>query len=102
MGTRGLLLELLLTGFFAVACMRARAVPVNGHSMRLSDLFVFAGRIERLRRTRWQWCSIVVLLIMARLQWGLPIFVELTFAALLVLFLAIPAQPQGNKASVER
>ena len=95
MGTQGFLLELLLTGFFAIACMRARATPITDNPVRFGDLFSFRSRIERLRRSRWQWCSIVVLLIIARLQWGLPMFVEITFAALLALFLAIPSY--GNR-----
>jgi hypothetical protein len=90
MGTQGLLLELLLTGFFGIACMRARTTPITEDTIKLGDLFSFRGRIERLQRSRWQWCSIVLLLIIARLQWGLPMFVEVTFGALLALFLAIP------------
>jgi hypothetical protein len=101
MGTQGFLLELLLTGFFAIACMRART-PIGEGPVRLGDLFSFRGRIERLRRTRWQWCSIVLLLIIARVQWGLPLFVELTFAALLAAFLAIPSQEDRKEAAIRR
>lgn len=102
MGTQGFLLELLLTGFFAIACMRARAVPIDEAPLRFGNLLSFRGRIERLRRTRWQWCSIVVLLIIARIQWGLPIFVEITFAALLALFLAIPSYRDRKEATIRR
>jgi hypothetical protein len=102
MGTQGLLLELLLTGFFAIACMRARAVPIGKKTLGFRDLFRFTGRIERLRRSRWQWCSIVVLLIVARVQWGIPLFVEITFALLLVLFLAVPEQKQFEEAPLGR
>jgi len=102
MGTQGFLLELLLTGFFAIACMRARTAPVGDGPMRFGDLLSFRGRLERLRRSRWQWCSIVLLLIIARLQWGLPVFVEITFAALLVLFLAIPSHGDRGEAAIRR
>lgn len=102
MGTQGFLLELLLTGFFAIACMRARSAPISQNPLRLSDLFSFRGRIERLRRSRWQWCSIVLLLIIARVQWGLPLFVELTFAVLLALFLAIPSREDRMEAAIRR
>ncbi len=90
MGLQGFLLEMLLTGFFAVACMRARVEPIGENLPKLSDLFAFRSRIERLQRSRWQWCSIVLLLIVARLQWRLPLFVEITFLVMLVLFLSIP------------
>jgi len=94
MGIGGLLLEMLLTGFFAVACMRARVMPKPGEQMRLADTFRFTGRIERMRRSRAQWCSIILLLILARVQWAIPMFVEITFAVLLVLFFAVP---EGRK-----
>jgi hypothetical protein len=94
MGIGGLLFELLLTGFFAVACLRARAASNPGESMRFTDLFRFTGRIERLRRSRWQWCSILFLLILARKQWAVPAFIEITFALLLVIFLAVPEEKQ--------
>jgi hypothetical protein len=91
MDQRGLLFEMLLTGFFAVACLRAREMPIPGQRMRFRDLFRFRGRIERMRRSRLQWISILVLLIVARLQWSIPMFVEITFALLLAVFVAIPA-----------
>ena len=102
MGTQGFLLELLLTGFFAIACTRARTASTAGNPMKFGDLLSFRGRIERLQRSRWQWCSIVVLLIIARLQWGLPMFVEITFAALLALFLAIPSNGDRKEAMIRR
>jgi hypothetical protein len=102
MGTQGFLLEMLLTGFFAIACMRARDVPIGDGPFKFSDLFSFRGRIERLKRSRWQWCSIVLLLIIARVQWGLPMFVEITFAALLVVFLAIPNHRDHEEATIRQ
>jgi hypothetical protein len=102
MGTQGFLLELLLTGFFAIACMRARSAPIGESPLRLSNLFSFRGRIDRLRRSRWQWCAVVLLLIIARVQWGLPMFVELTFAVLLAVFLAIPSREDRMEAAIRR
>ncbi len=97
MGTQGFLLESLLTGFFAIACMRARTAPIAENPLRLRDLFSFRGRIERMQRSRWQWCSIVLLLIIARVQWSLSLVVELTFVALLALFLAVPSREDRRK-----
>jgi len=96
MNLQGFLLEMLLTGFFAVACMRARVEPIGDGAFRLTDLFAFRGRLERLQRTRWQWCSIALLLIVARIQWKLPLFVEITFLLMLIFFLAIP--PRKDQA----
>ena len=93
MNTRTLLIELLLSGFFAVACLRASA-PGS-----LKNLFRFPGRIERLRRSRWQWFAMVSLMIVLRLQHQLPLALEPIAVLLFVLFLAIPARMEGADAA---
>lgn len=90
MSTQALLLELLLSGFFAVACFRARATSLDSVAPR--SLFILTDRIERLRRTRWQWATMVLLLVIVRMQWGVPIVAELTVLAQFVLFLSLPTQ----------
>ena len=90
--TRTILLELLLGGFFAVACIRA-SVPsaVNG-KLRLADLLRFPNRLERLRRTRWQWFSMVALLLFVRLQMGVPTILEVIVAIQFAIFFALPTR----------
>jgi hypothetical protein len=89
------LLELLLGGFFAVACVRS-SVPsaVNG-KLRLGDLLRFPGRLERLRRTRWQWFSMVALLLAVRMQTGVPTILEAIVAVQFAIFFALPTRT-GN------
>jgi hypothetical protein len=89
---QSLLLELLLSGFFAVACFRARATAFGSMKIAPRAYFVLTDRLERLRRTRWQWASMVLLLVLVRLQWGTPMVAELTVLAQFILFLALPAQ----------
>lgn len=91
MFSKDVLFELLLTGFFALALMRAQIAHEDGVPMRFGDMFRFRGRLERLRRTRVQWISILALLILARIQWSLSLFVELLAALMFVSFLALPA-----------
>jgi hypothetical protein len=90
--TRTILLELLLGGFFAVACIRA-SVPsaVNG-KLRLRDLLRFPARLERLRRTRWQWFSMVAVLLAVRLQTGVPTILEAIVAIQFAIFFALPTR----------
>ncbi len=102
MDIRGLLFELLLTGFFAVACMRARLSSDPGERVHFGDIFRFSGRIERLRRSRWQWVCILLLLILARVQWSIPVFVEVMFAALFVAFVAIPGEKGIHRQALQR
>ena len=91
MSTQALLVEILLSGFFAVACFKARSE--DGVDIRVAPraLFVLTDRMERLRRSRWQWCSMVLLLVVVRLQQGQPIVAELTALAQFALFLALPS-----------
>jgi len=97
LSTQALLLELLLSGFFAVACFRARATAFDSMKVTPRALFALTDRLERLRRSRWQWASMVITLVIVRMQWGVPIFAELTVLVQFILFLSLPAR----KASLE-
>ena len=97
MSTQALLLELLISGFFAVACFRARATSFNSLKVTPRALFALSDRLERLRRSRWQWASMAALLVIVRVQWVVPIIAELTALALFILFLSLPTR----KASLE-
>jgi hypothetical protein len=92
MSSQAILLEVLLSAFFAVACFRARAESPNVHGLAPQRLFVLADRLERLRRTRWQWSAMVLLLILVRTQSGSPVVAELTALAQFIVFLALPSQ----------
>ena len=82
------LLALMLSGFFAVACMRASSPQAGqggaGVVESTKDLLRFPGRLERLRRSRWQWFAMVALMVVLRLQQQLPLVLEL-MAALLAM-----------------
>ncbi len=86
------LLELLLAGFFAVACVRAHGPFDSRQKMRFAEFFRMSGRIERLRRSRWQWFSMVVIMLVLRLQHQLPPAIEIMAAVMFLLFLALPVQ----------
>ena len=93
MNQRTVLLELLLSGFFAVACIRAAAPSSpSSASTFLLKLLLFPGRIERLRRSRWQWFAMVSLMVVLRLQQQLPLVLELMAALQFLLFLALPTR----------
>jgi hypothetical protein len=85
-------LELLLAGFFAVGCVRARGRFEAGQRMRLSDVFRMTNRLERLRRSRWQWFSMVAIMLVLRIQHQLPPVVEIMVGLMFLIFLALPAQ----------
>jgi hypothetical protein len=92
MSQQTMLVELILGGFFAVACMRTSMPVAPDGKLHFGDLLRLPGRIERLRRSRWQWFSMVALLLVIRLQKGMPLVLEVTVALMFVLFLAIPTR----------
>ena len=91
MSTQALLVEVLLSAFFAIACFRARSGSSDVRGLAPKRLFVLTDRIERLRVSRWQWCSMVVLLLLVRMQRGAPMVAELTVLAQFIVFLALPS-----------
>jgi hypothetical protein len=102
MESNALLLELLISGFFAIACFRTRAVSAGSNTISPRNLLRLTSRLERLRKTRWQWFAMVLVLVLVRLQSGLPLVVELTAALQLVIFLALPAQKQSQATAKEK
>lgn len=100
MSTQSLLVELLVSGFFAIACFKARAAgPRNNVALRPRDFLRLTNRLDRLSRTRWQWVAMVGIVILLRMQTGVPLVVELTAAAQFLLFLALPT---GRSAALAR
>jgi hypothetical protein len=55
--------------------------------------------VERLRRSRWQWFATVALLLVMRLQTGVPLVLELTIALQFLVFLALPARADEARST---
>lgn len=91
MSTQALLVEILLSGFFAVACFKARAQSSQDMRITPRALFALTDRLERLRRSRWQWFAMVLLLVVIRKEQGAAIVAEFTVLAQFLLFLAMPS-----------
>lgn len=98
MSAQAFFIELLLSGFFAVACLKARAGATTEIALSPRALFALASRLERLRRSRWQWFSMVLLLVLVRMQQGAPVVAELTGLAMFILFLAMPSAKASSLA----
>lgn len=92
------MVELLISGFFAVACLRAHAGSSGSLDLAPRRLFAMCDRIERLRRSRWQWFAMVLLLYVLRFEQGQPLLAELTAAAQFIVFLALPTQKPALEA----
>ena len=89
-----LLVQVLIASFFAIGFLRAHG-PFNlDERISVGGLFRLPGRLERLRRSRWQWFSMVLLMLVVRLQYGLPLVVELTVVFQFLVFLALPVRAE--------
>jgi hypothetical protein len=87
-----ILVELILAGFFAVACIRTMVPAAPEGKLDFGGLLRVPGRIERLRRSRWQWFSMVALLLVIRLQKGMPLVLEFTVLMQFIAFMALPTR----------
>jgi len=94
----GILIEILLSGFFAIACFRSRAEVPSISGLTPQRIFALSDRIERMRRSRWQWFAIVLLLVVTRLQLHAPIVAELTVLVQFIVFLALPTYRPAREA----
>jgi hypothetical protein len=102
MDGRTILFELLMAGFFAVACIRAHGPIRPDHKMTFGEFFRLSDRLERLRRTRWQWFSMVALMLVIRLQQPLPLILEGMVALQFLVFLALPVRTDANCGVAKR
>lgn len=99
MNEKALFLELLISGFFAIACFKARESESGEIALRPRDLLRLTDRVERMSRSRWQWFAMAGILILVRLQTGVPMVVELTAFMQLIVFLALPVAKQRQAAT---
>jgi len=102
MNDKTVLIELLLAGFFAVCCIRAHKPLAPGENRTFADMFRLTGRIERLRRSRWQWFALVGFMLVLRLQQQLPPIIELMVLLEFALFLALPASAAATAGAREQ
>jgi hypothetical protein len=102
MGTQALLVEVLISAFFAVACFRSRAESPTASGLAPQRLFILTDRLERLRRSRWQWFSMVLLLVVVRMQQSTPIVAEVTALAQFIVFLALPSHKTASEGLLKQ
>ncbi len=92
-----MLAELLLAGFFAIACVKAHGPVAADERLTFGQFFRFPDRVDRLRRSRWQWFSMVALMLVLRLQQQLPMVLEIMVAVEFAVFLALPGRGEARR-----
>ena len=97
MNAQTALVATMLSGFFAVACIRAARPASAASGGSWTSLLRFPGRIERLRRSRWQWFAMVSFMLVLRMQGQLSLTLELMAALQLLLFMLLPARSKEER-----
>jgi len=82
--------EILLAGSCGVVCLLTRSPLRVSHAR--AGFLAGVGRLERLRRSRWQWFSMVLLMLILRVQHLLPPSVEVMVASQFLIFLVAPVR----------
>ncbi|HKR85280.1 MAG TPA: hypothetical protein VJS37_14070 [Terriglobales bacterium] len=78
--------------FFAPGYIRAHAGSEPRPKTPRLDFFRKSGRLKRLRRSRWQWLTIVAIILVLRVQHQLPPAVEIMVGMMLLIFLVAPVK----------
>jgi len=102
MNSPSILVDLLLAGFFAIACIRAHGPVTPGQKLTFACLLRLSDRLERLRRSRWQWFSMVALVLVLRMQQTQPLTLEIILVLQFLVFLALPTQHEPRKRALAR
>lgn len=92
MDRTAIFIQLLVAGFFGVACLRARVPAAAGLPPTFRNFLCMPPRLERLRRSRWQWIAMVAFIVVLGLQRQLPLAIVLMVTLDFALFLALPAR----------
>lgn len=83
-------LEVLLAGFFCVACFWAPSVNFAASNSLFAWVAQLSVRLDSLRRERWQWLTVVGTMLGLRLQHALPPVIELMVGLTFLILLAFP------------
>ncbi len=87
-----LLEELLISGFAALAWIRATGVKLSAPQLHAVALLRLPGRLQRIKRSQWQWFSAVAIMLVLRLQGQLALPVEVVGSLQFALFMAWPSE----------
>jgi hypothetical protein len=82
--------EFLVAGCFSIACFWPPTSTAR--TVFFAPLAQLLFRLEGLRRSRWQWLTVVATMLTLRLQRQLPPAIELTVGFMFLVLLAFPVR----------
>ncbi len=84
------ILEGLLVGFFGIACFWGPPAVTPDRKSLFAWLARISLRLDYLRRSRWQWLTVVGTMLGLRMQHQLPPAIELMVGLTFLILLAFP------------
>lgn len=83
-------IELLLAGFFGIACFWVPTVDTVAANRLFGWMARISLRLDSLRRSRWQWLTVVGTMLGLRMKHQLPPAMELAIGLTFLILLAFP------------
>lgn len=83
-------LELLVAGFFGIACFWAPTVKGPATNSLFAWVAHLSLRLDSLRQERWQWLTVIGTMLGLRIQHQLPPIIELMVGLTFLILLAFP------------
>lgn len=83
-------LEVLIAGFFGIACFWAPTVNSDASNRLFAWVAHISLRLDSLRRERWQWLTVIATMLGLRIQHQLPPIIELMVGLTFLILLAFP------------
>lgn len=83
-------LEVLIAGFFGVACFWSPTVNSAARNKLFAWIAQLSLRLDLLRRERWQWLTVIGTMLGLRLQHQLPPVIEVMVGLTFLILLAFP------------
>lgn len=84
------LVEVLIAGFFGIACFWAPSVNSAAKNRLFASVAQLLSWLDSLRRERWQWLTVIGTMLGLRLQHQLPPVIELMVGVTFLILLAFP------------
>ena len=82
--------EVLVTGFFGIACFWVPTASSAANTRLFAWAVRWSLRLDSLRRSRWQWLTMVGTMLGLRIQHQLPPAIEFMVGLTFLILLAFP------------
>jgi len=83
-------LEVLVAGFFGIACFWGPTIDNAAGNRLFGWMAELSTRLDLVRRSRWQWLTVITTMLGLRMQHQLPPLIEFMVGLTFLILLAFP------------